>query len=531
MVATVYIAIAWTIVLWGYEYRFLPLITNDFPEDFPLPILRLIQIAALSIAAAYFWVTITSPWELRVVYWSVFLLALVIEYGYVFALGRFSLVQDYRMGAAVIDKDLVVNDLKTFVLNRPVFLFPLAGYSILLIWTATETAGGLWRIAAILLALVVFYSLLYPFSRGTFRTLAFNAALRTLIFVFWRWIRMYRGGRQALSIPVTQKPANNIIFVVDESVRWDHLSLNGYSRSTTPYLEKLLAQGKLYNWGLAVAGATMSASANLMLLTGVRQVPDTTQDYRRWPTLFQYARAMGYQTYHIDAQTGRRWLLSKQDLHEVDHWIVNRAFQSAPGYDVDFAAARYVRQQIENATGKLFWINKMGLHFPYLRRLPGDAAAWQPVMADSQYDPARHEEIVNTYDSALAYNLDRFFQELLGPDGLANTIIVYTSDHAQTLSDNGEPWPHTGGTPNEVGVPLFIVSDQHLSVDTAYPASHANLFATLLDLMGVPAEARQNNYATSLLEASSRETVRRYYLYGDMESQANGKAVLFDGAG
>jgi glucan phosphoethanolaminetransferase (alkaline phosphatase superfamily) len=324
------------------------------------------------------------------------------------------------------------------------------------------------------------------------------------------------------------QPKNNLIFVVDESVRWDHLSLNGYGRSTTPFLEKLRAQGKLYNWGLAVAGATMSVSANLLLLTGVQRAPDTAQNYRRWPTLFQFAHAMGYETYHIDAQTERRWLLSDKDLAEVDHWITRQAFHADANYDVDFAAARYARQQVDRTTGKMIWMTKMGLHFPYVRRLPLDQAAWRPISSGSHYDPSRRTEIINTYDSALAYNLDRFFEELLGPDGLENTVIVYTSDHGQTLSDHGEPWPHTGGTPNEVSVPLFIVSDRPLSVDTTYPASHANLFATLLDLMGAPEDALHNDHAVSLLKARGDAPVQRYYLNGDLESEANGKAVLFD---
>ena len=47
---------------------------------------------------------------------------------------------------------------------------------------------------------------------------------------------------------------------------------------------------------------------------------------------------------------------------------------------------------------------------------------------------------------------------MVQPETLENTIFAYTSDHGQTLSENGETWPQTGPTHNEANVPLLIVS-------------------------------------------------------------------------
>ena len=66
-------------------------------------------------------------------------------------------------------------------------------------------------------------------------------------------------------------PKNNIVLVIDESIRGDHLSVNGYKRETTPFLDALSQEDSFYNWGLAVAGATCSHPSNSLILTGVRQ--------------------------------------------------------------------------------------------------------------------------------------------------------------------------------------------------------------------------------------------------------------------
>ncbi|MBE3143635.1 MAG: sulfatase-like hydrolase/transferase [Planctomycetes bacterium] len=77
------------------------------------------------------------------------------------------------------------------------------------------------------------------------------------------------------------------------------------------------------------------------------------------------------------------------------------------------------------------------------------------------------EELINSYDNGLNYNLDNFFRILMGSDGLPNnTIIIYTSDHGQTLSEHGESWPHSGNTRNEACVPVFVISPNQLHVDT-----------------------------------------------------------------
>jgi len=103
-------------------------------------------------------------------------------------------------------------------------------------------------------------------------------------------------------------------------------------------------------------------------------------------------------------------------------------------------------------------------------------------------DLARRERLVNSYDNALHYNLEAFFHGLLGPSEsiLRDTCILYTSDHAETLSDHGETWGHGRGTPNELLVPAILFAEPGRISSLQRTASHSNLFATLLTLMQIP---------------------------------------------
>ena len=49
---------------------------------------------------------------------------------------------------------------------------------------------------------------------------------------------------------------------------------------------------------------------------------------------------------------------------------------------------------------------------------------------------------LDAYDSGLRYNMDPFFRAILSADGtLPRTVLVYTSDHAEVLSENGRRFP------------------------------------------------------------------------------------------
>jgi len=146
----------------------------------------------------------------------------------------------------------------------------------------------------------------------------------------------------------------NIVLIIDESVRADHLGVNGYARQTTPHLSSLSTERALFhNWGIAVAGATCSELSNGLILTGLPIEPDSPSKIRKAPTLFQYAKAVGYETYYLDAQTTVFWNgLSENDIVYIDHLYRANQFGDNPMV-YDFVAAKMIREMVISGSGKL----------------------------------------------------------------------------------------------------------------------------------------------------------------------------------
>jgi glucan phosphoethanolaminetransferase (alkaline phosphatase superfamily) len=422
---------------------------------------------------------------LKAVYLFIFFLAVSLEHGYAVALGQFTNVTD-ALGVIHVDGGTRRDAIWSYLDVK--LLLPSVTYALLLFLVPFRMQYDLALFAVTLAYGAVLFTLLGLYSRDEdFPAPGLSAFFRTAFFYL---TRKEPRPRQTVSLSARNVDLN-IIFVVDESIRSDHLSVNGYSRETTPYLDALRDQGKLITWGDALAGETLSFLSNNALLTGVYPAGDPRTETA--PSIFQYAKARGYKTHYFDAWGPAFWLGRPEDLGSIDLHKHNGHYPKTPSYDLDEAIAREVHSIVAATQGNFIWINKHGAHLGYQRCYPPDRAVWKPEWRNGDglshmEDLAKRERLVNSYDNALHYNLEAFFSELLGPSEsiLGNTYILYTSDHAETLSDHGETWGHGRGTPNERLVPAILFAEPGRISALQPPASHSNLFATLLALMQIP---------------------------------------------
>ena len=459
------------------------------------------------------WASFNSKTAYRIIYGAIFIFAILVQYNYQATFDRFISVGD--LNTAFSSPFSLWLDAAALFFNW-LGLLPIIVYLLLLAWT--------WKhqkyTGKLLLAVVVIVFganlISYYLGYGRSAALSVSAFFKTVGNVLVEGIEVKQLERELVPYQSETRPQNNIVLIIDESVRGDRLSLNGYERPTTPYLEQLSAEGYLANWGIAVSASTCSILSNKLIIAGGTELPDLEYRLETNPTIFQYAKAMGYTTYHLDAQADYLWTgLSVGDLSYVDHRITRREF--GDDYDVDLHIADFLYEQLSTSTGNFFVVNKAGVHFHYNDTYPPEATMWEPIPEDKTYvDPMA---VGNTYDNGMLYNVEQFFRRLLKTtDVLENTFILYTSDHGQTLIENHETWPHCGDTLNEATIPLFLISQYDLPLDTEYEASHKNIFPTLLDLMAVPDEARVTSYPLSLLVATASDSTDRYFLGGTAEA-------------
>ncbi len=462
----------------------------------------------------FLWASFTATRKFRVLYALLFAAAVTGQYGYWNAFHRFMSTVDVHTALAS-SADLWSTSAGLFFDMWSVL--PVGVYLVLLFAMPEPAAQGKVgkTFSGVLLAFIGMGTLIH------YAPLALNPGPSVIRFFYTTTEAVFSNAhipvREKVYVPVKNVPDNNIVLIIDESIRADHLSVNGYERPTTPYLETLAQRGNFHNWGIASSGATCSPLSNALLITGAPIDASSQEVIATKPTIFHYAKAMGYTTYYFDAQTNYLWNgLSTSDLEAVDHWVTASALGDE--LERDFAAAESIREIVGQSVGNFIVLNKRGVHFLYEHSYPADYGVWLPTPPDEDYR-SYPELVVNAYDNGVLFNVNAFFEHLFPDEGAVThnaTYVIYTSDHGQTLFEGGVDWLHCNYTHQEATVPLILIGEVSQALDTTYPASHRNIFPTILDLMGVPDTARSMGYAPSLLRATSLDASDRYYFDGTL---------------
>jgi glucan phosphoethanolaminetransferase (alkaline phosphatase superfamily) len=487
---------------------------------------RSVGVVGIALAqAAFFWASLSSPRGIRILSLACFAIVTFVQYGFVAALGAPLNVHDLAMAAQTRHWGAVSGGF-----FEPAALAPVALYALALLSVPYQPARWYraWMIAAVVTILVhgtfaVSYYVHRSPMKGDEGTVTapmstFQALFRTLAFSACDEVVEYRQPvhREMLAHRAATVPDRHILLVVDESMSALHLSLNGYSRPTTPWLEELQRQGRITNWGPIAAASNFSSGSVCVLLTGFNSYPDTERRILSLPTIFQFAKAMNYRTHLFDGeQDTPRYTLRWDDLRFVDDWRTSSAFGDDP--DTDVRIARATRDVLKEPQGQFVVILKRGNHEPPELNYPAARGPWHPSRGGTVPPWEEIAAATNSYDNAVLYNLDPFFKELLSPAGeLPRTVGIYTSDHAEALgADGGTPFVRRVAY-EEATVPLVFFGDDRPRLDTRYAASHANIFATLLDLMHVPDTIRTWKYGRSLLVARAADHDPRPVLGGYM---------------
>jgi glucan phosphoethanolaminetransferase (alkaline phosphatase superfamily) len=500
--------------------------------------LGLYTLVSLQVVALFYLITLLpGPLRAAVLLFSAFIV--VVQLSYWLTLAQFMTGTDLFLALTVSGDHRVAAILSFF---RPlVFLYALPYVLVLSILTVVPSGFALPENLLISLLPALFliasnYLLFLYVPERSFHMNPLTSFLRSALQCRFELLREYHGPRDELPpFDASKRPLDSIIYVIDESVRGSNLSLNGYPRPTTPFLQSLENRGLLKNLGICVAASSFSHVSNAYLITGHNAFPDDAFRTDRNPTIFDYAKKMGYKTIYIDINQIYLYSLLKAagdgPVRGLDRWMNDKTFRDL-NIDLkttkDPGAARVLSALLNEGGGYFILVNKKGLHFNYRDRYPDDPAStlWKPVMkAWEAIDPsaAGREKLVNSYDNGIRFQVDEFFRLFVSETTNRNYVVLYTSDHGQTLSEHGQAYTHMKPDQEIVDVPDFFVSGEEYGrkglLDAIPPAirvSHLNNFAALLDLMGVPDSLRVRPYEKSIFALTEEDNRERSYMSGSL---------------
>jgi len=328
---------------------------------------------------------------------------------------------------------------------------------------------------------------------------------------------------------VNNTKMENIIFIIDESVCGSYLSINGYSKNTTPQVSKLLEnKNDIVNFGVVNSVSNCSNSSNIYLRLGMN--PVKIHDYNNakvnFPTIYQYAKNAGFTTYLFDAQAEKDALqngLSIYDVQDIDHYFTFD--RTVVPNKRDELVLDKVSKLLERETGEKHFIVivKFGAHFPYLLSYnPDKDTIFRPALTSTYggFNEQEKNKLTNTYLNSIHKNFDLYMDLLYNTLDLNNSIVFYTSDHGQDiLETKNRITTHCNTTDikrNEVTVPLLVLTKNAKNSFRVKPTKHysqTEIFPTMLFFMGYP-ENIYADYGSILQKGLDKNITRKYFVVG-----------------
>ena len=259
-----------------------------------------------------------------------------------------------------------------------------------------------------------------------------------------------------------------LVFVIGESARYGNFGLLGYERNTTPFLaaEKNLAAFKAIacNTSTKLSLACMFVRPQAVIERGL-QAPQVLED-----TVFSVFKKLGF-SLELFAMQSEVWFYNsiKPDFYKIREVIAaDSANRGKPVLD-SLLVAELEASMAKYPNGRqVIVLHTKGSHFSYTSRYPREFAKFQPECSGVDGSCGK-QTMINSYDNSILYT-DAFLKGLMTSLANKKAILIYTSDHGETIEENR----HFHATPKplapheQLAVPLiFWASEPYLNANSA----------------------------------------------------------------
>jgi arylsulfatase len=325
----------------------------------------------------------------------------------------------------------------------------------------------------------------------------------------------------------SKEPEPNVLMITIDTLRADRLGTYGFQLATSPAIDRLAAQGVVFE--RAISGASFTAGSHASIMAS-RYTREHTIGYENGETRLEgittLAEIFNQEGYQTAAFIGNI-VLNRNSGLDRGFEIYDDELPSAE-LNRKFAFERIAEQTTERALLWLqnrdsrpffLWVHYQDPHGPYTpppeykgrfqpefkpdeKPLPvlKDVSGLNGIPSYQELDAVRHPSIYKTrYAEEIAY-ADHWIGELISHvDAIASdagTIVVLTADHGESLGEEGRYFLHGSSTaPDQAHIPLILRAPGLPEGRRTEIVHHVDVMPTLLDLVGIETPAGTSGIA------------------------------------
>jgi arylsulfatase A-like enzyme len=270
-----------------------------------------------------------------------------------------------------------------------------------------------------------------------------------------------------ISLGIKNKPKKfNIILIVVDALRADHLSCYGYNRDTSPNIDKFAKEGVLFTHAYSQGAATRISIPSIFtsLYPGVHGVFESGAPLRKeFITLPEILRKYNYITAAI---CGPVLNMFTNFDYRFDYYSVYRMTQEPnneflpPTYRMTPSITQKVKKWLDTNGNLPFflYVHFLDVHSPFSAPAPYETMFWNTeideetkkcvrssLRFEGQYKKNSSGKFVDyaisQYDAEIRYvdeHIKLILQELDTKGLRDNTLVVIMSDHGEGLGEHGK---------------------------------------------------------------------------------------------
>lgn len=277
-------------------------------------------------------------------------------------------------------------------------------------------------------------------------------------------IALYSSKNTYPYLSVKTNPTTDVYFIVGESVSHSNMSLYGYERKTTPYLDSLKNSKNFSYYRDAIAAAGHTEAALQSMFSRAEGLDDKI--FFLSPNLVEELNNTGYRTVWITHRKMQKQLVYPSITNSATDF-----YNSKIAFD-DRKMLPYLKKAFKNVPS-FYFIHMSGSHMKYADSYEASQRKWSKSLTGD-----KKKDNINAYDDTILA-LDKFIKNVhvIAKQNSKKTnrpyTIIYLSDHGQNLYKDGSDWVGHSGSfekqPNGLMVPFIIINKNNLPCANTLP--------------------------------------------------------------
>lgn len=298
----------------------------------------------------------------------------------------------------------------------------------------------------------------------------------------------------------------NVVFILIDTLRADHLSAYGYERNTSPVFDALAETGILFRDVLSQSTWTKCSMASIWTArypttTGVTRFPHGLPEAATTPA--EIFRDAGYRTVGI---WRNGWVAPNFGFGQGFDLYFRPPLRSGRRPQLDNPSAFIVPGTDEDATlSAVEFVNgvKDERFFLYLHYMD----VHQYVYDDTSDFGTTYSDIYDNSISWVDKNVGHLIAVLQRKKLMRRTIVVVAADHGEAFNEHGTEGHARNLYAETVRTPLLILLPMRLKqgIQVDAPVQNVDIWPTVMDLVGLPEDPGvQGHSLVPLIEAAAR---------------------------